>query len=468
MILKFGRLRCIAGFLLFALVLILSAPPSAAAAKYVALAVGVANYDGVGLSKLPSPVKDANAIAAALEQYGFQVYRLLDPDVATFQRGLANFFAAARNADAAVFYYSGHGAQVSGENYLLPLDGMLNSAEALKRDFVTVSALLESLDRTGAHFKFVILDACRNNPFVSGNDIVAPAILASAGLAAQRIPPSTGTLVSFASAPGQVSIDAGKALGFSVYTAAILQVMQDATRIEVHDLTAQTRNLVVKVTRDLPPSPQIPWEQSSLIEPFYFEKAGHGEVVDVLPEIPYQAPSSGFIFPDSDRRVLSPSELAGRNAGELRIARNEIFARRGRVFVSVDLRAYFSQFPWYQPRASEVALSDIEAANVALILEAERSAPPTPIQAAVPARDFVFPDSDRRVLSPAEVARLSPTELRIARNEIFARRGRYFDSEDLKRRFDSFAWYHPYTWNPSLNAIERQNVEIILKAERRR
>lgn len=465
MILQFGRLRWMASLLSSALVLFLATAPSAATPKYVALVVGVAKYNGQGLAELPSPDKDANAIAAALEQYGFQVYRLLDPDVVTFQRGLNDFFAAAQGADAAVFFYSGHGAQVSGENYLLPLDGMLDSVAALKRDFVTVSALLENLDRTGARFKFVILDACRNNPFVSANGMVAAAILASAGLAAQRIPPGTGTLVSFASAPGQVSLDTGSVLGFSLYTAALLAVMQRAERIEVHDLTAQSRNLVVEATRS---HPQIPWEQSSLIEPFYFEKMGHGGVVDVLPEIPYQRPSSGFIFPDSDRRQISPADLAGRSAGELRIARNEIFARRGRIFVGADLRAYFSQFPWYRPRDSEVDLSDIESANVALIFDAERAAPPAPVQARLPTRDFVFSDSDRRPLTAADVAHLSSAELRVARNEIFARRGRYFDSDDLKRRFGSFAWYHPYTWNPDLNDVERGNVEVILNEERRR
>jgi len=81
---------------------------------------------------------------------------------------------------------------------------------------------------------------------------------------------------------------------------------------------------------------------------------------------------------------------------------------------------------------------------------------------------FVFPDSDRRLLTRADVAGLSATQLRMARNEIYARRGRYFKSDDLKQHFESFAWYKPYTWDPTLNAIESQNVQIILDAERRR
>ncbi len=81
---------------------------------------------------------------------------------------------------------------------------------------------------------------------------------------------------------------------------------------------------------------------------------------------------------------------------------------------------------------------------------------------------FIFPDSDRRLLTAAEIARLSPVELRIARNEIFARRGRYFKADDLKQHFSAFAWYHPYTWEPPLNAIEDQNAQMLLNAEQHR
>jgi hypothetical protein len=63
---------------------------------------------------------------------------------------------------------------------------------------------------------------------------------------------------------------------------------------------------------------------------------------------------------------------------------------------------------------------------------------------------------------------LSAIELRVARNEIFARRGRYFNSDDLKQHFGTLGWYRPYTWNPSLNAIEEQNVQMLLNAEQHR
>jgi hypothetical protein len=80
---------------------------------------------------------------------------------------------------------------------------------------------------------------------------------------------------------------------------------------------------------------------------------------------------------------------------------------------------------------------------------------------------FVFPDSDRRLLTAADLSKLSKPELRIAKNEIFARRGRYFEAPDLKARFERYSWYSPTTWNPKLNSIEEANVALIGQFEKR-
>lgn len=107
------------------------------------------------------------------------------------------------------------------------------------------------------------------------------------------------------------------------------------------------------------------------------------------------------------------------------------------------------------------------SAEAEIPLFCTREIPTVPRQSP-PASGFIFPDSDRRLLTAAEISRLSPVELRTARNEIFARRGRYFKSDDLKQHFSAFAWYRPYTWDPPLNAIERQNVQMLLNAEQHR
>lgn len=79
----------------------------------------------------------------------------------------------------------------------------------------------------------------------------------------------------------------------------------------------------------------------------------------------------GMIFPDSDRRLLGPADIAPLSASELRVARNEIYARRGRAFADPNLRRYFAQFDWYNPVAAEVALGRVESANVAFLQQAE-------------------------------------------------------------------------------------------------
>jgi len=81
--------------------------------------------------------------------------------------------------------------------------------------------------------------------------------------------------------------------------------------------------------------------------------------------------------------------------------------------------------------------------------------------------DFIFPDSDTRMLTDADLRALSKDDLRIARNEVFARRGRYFNAPDLTARFSRFAWYVPRSWDPPLNAIESANVALIDQAGKR-
>jgi hypothetical protein len=99
------------------------------------------------------------------------------------------------------------------------------------------------------------------------------------------------------------------------------------------------------------------------------------------------------------------------------------------------------------PRTWEPQLNAIEQANVALLDKAQ------PTNSA--RSDFLIPDSDRRILTASDLKSLSREELRIARNEIFARRGRYFEAADLKSRFERFSWYAPNTWNPKLSSIEQ-------------
>jgi hypothetical protein len=187
-------------------------------------------------------------------------------------------------------------------------------------------------------------------------------------------------------------------------------------------------------------------------------------------------------FKDSSVRYLSPAELQTLSADQLHIARNEIFARRGRFFKDDALRTYFLQFAWYRPHAWEVPLSPVEQANVAAIQSVEEanldSAPssealvaasrgiagPLPAQTKAEIGD-PFADPGRRYLTPEELQGLSADQLAIVRNQIFARRGRYFKDDWLRAYFSQFPWYRPYAWEVPLSPLEQANVKLVQSFE---
>jgi YARHG domain len=200
------------------------------------------------------------------------------------------------------------------------------------------------------------------------------------------------------------------------------------------------------------------------------------------PHIAKAADRAGFLFADSNVRYLTRAELQKLSADQLHIARNEIFARRGRFFKDDGLRAYFSQFPWYRPRAWEIPLGPVETANVALIQSAEQDnvglaqsseAPVAasrgiagPLAASTKAEsDVPFTDPSRRYLTPEQLQGLSADQLAVVRNEIFARKGRYFKDDWLRAYFSQFPWYQPYAWDVPLTPIDQANVKLVQSLE---
>jgi len=450
------------------------------AEKRVALVIGNSTYRFVGT--LRNPGNDARLIATKLRNLGFTLVNggaQLDLDKAGIDRAVQEFGRELKGADVGLLYYSGHGVQVRGANYLVPVDA--NPSREADVDFQALDAqlVLRQMEASGTRLNIVILDACRNNPW-GGRGLRD----LNRGLARMDAP--AGTLIAFATQPGNVAQDGTD--GDSPYAKALAAVI-DQPGLHLFDTFNQVGLAVDRATGH----EQVPWFSSSPINgDFQFASISPGGLIPppkiepvVVPPLPPPGGltpppiepvivqprpplNTGFIFADSDRRRLSMAELSGRSPADLRVGRNEIYARRGRIFDSPDLQAYFSRFPWYQPRFRDVQLSDIESANVALFLEAEKRFAAVTLPSNAQGRsDFIFPDSDRRLLTPADLNGLTPAQLRIARNEIFARRGRIFDSDDLRQRFGSFPWYRPTSKNPSLNAVEQQNVELIQRAEQR-
>lgn len=432
----------------------------AVAEKRVALVVGNSAYQSV--PRLENPRNDALLIADTLGRLGFVLVSggaQVDLDKAQFDSVVQRFGNQLIGADVALFYYAGHGLQVRGTNYLVPVTANPTRETDVDFQMVDVALVLRQMEGAGTKLNLVILDACRNNPF-GGRGLRA----ADGGLAQIRAP--EGTLLSYATQPGNVALDGDD--GHSPYTRALVETMQ-VPGLDV----LQTFNRVGLIVKRATGSSQQPWVSTSPIDgSFYFSGGAAGQVAtaspttSVLPPTVNPAPivpsapraQSDFIFPDSDSRLLTSDDLRGLSKDELRIARNEIFARRGRFFNSPDLTARFGKFSWYVPHTWDPRLNPIEQANVALI---ERTEP------AGSTSDFLIPDSDRRVLAPSDLKKFSKEELRIVRNEIFARNGRYFEAADLRARFERFSWYSPNTWNPKLNPIEQANVALIDQIEKR-
>ncbi|MCP5198152.1 MAG: caspase family protein [Gammaproteobacteria bacterium] len=226
----------------------------------VALVIGNSSY---AFGTLRNPVNDAKLMASTLTKLGFHVMTpLLNGTREQMIRTLIAFGDALEKRGGnsiGVFYYSGHGAQVDGENYLIPSDAILHSNRDLKITAVSAAGVFTEMKRVKNRLNFVILDACRNVPFSrrlgSG----------TGGLSEMYAP--EGTLIAFSTSPGEVAED-GEG-GNSPYTQALTDRLLQPN-VMVERMFRQVRNCVKQATGDQ----QIPWESSSLTGEDYFFNPG--------------------------------------------------------------------------------------------------------------------------------------------------------------------------------------------------
>ncbi|RZL86166.1 MAG: hypothetical protein EOP82_30725 [Variovorax sp.] len=224
--------------------------------KRIALVIGNARYPKVPLS---NPENDARLIAANLRKVGFDVNEQLNVNVLQFRRALREFARRVQEDDAiAVLYYAGHGVQIDGRNYLLPVDINLRDQEEVKDESVDIDELfLSRIEKARSHPRIVILDACRDNPFAGKTRNIRSA----GGLAEMG---ARGTLIAFASAPGAPAED-GPSGRNSVYTKNLAEEMM-VPGLEVEQMFKNVRVKVLRDTRDR----QLPWVNTSLTSNFSF------------------------------------------------------------------------------------------------------------------------------------------------------------------------------------------------------
>ncbi len=231
----------------------------AVAQERIALVIGNSSYETV--SALDNPTRDAELIASTLEQIDFQVTLLIDATQNEMKRALSDFGRSLRNGGAdttGLFYYAGHGVQSFGNNYLLPVDVSLSDAADLDLEGVEAQSVLRQMASARNRTNFVILDACRNNPFADMAEFDSP------GLAEMKAP--TGTFLSYATSPGAVALD-GTGQNSPFTTALVREMTKPGVAVE--QMFKQVRVSVLEQTNGL----QTPWDTSSLTNDFKFVNA---------------------------------------------------------------------------------------------------------------------------------------------------------------------------------------------------
>jgi tetratricopeptide (TPR) repeat protein len=227
--------------------------------RRVALVIGNSAYTNT--TALPNPQNDARLIASSLRKVGFDVNLVIDAGQSEMKRAMLEFGRALRNdATTGLFYYAGHGVQVRGRNYLIPVNASITAEDEIDLEGIDVNDFLRVMNDSKSRVNIVVLDACRNNPFAR-----AFRSAGSGGLAPVQAP--RGTFIAYATAPGQVALD-GENKDNSPYTEALSRAIAEPG-LSLERVFKRTRAEVLKVTGEQ----QVPWETSSITGDFYFRPA---------------------------------------------------------------------------------------------------------------------------------------------------------------------------------------------------
>jgi Caspase domain len=221
----------------------------------VALVIGNAHYKNA--PELANPDNDAEAMAKFLNKAGFEVTSAIDLTQNDMIRVVQDFSSkvSARGPNSvAMVYYAGHGVQLAGENYLVPVDANVSTPNDLTRNSLRLVDLMATLETIPSRLRIVLLDACRNNPFPGVND-------AGRGLAIVDAP--NGSIVGYSTAPGTEALDGSGE--HSPYLQAFLNRANEPN-LPIEQLFKRVRLDVAGSTA----GKQVPWESSSLTSDFYF------------------------------------------------------------------------------------------------------------------------------------------------------------------------------------------------------
>jgi tetratricopeptide (TPR) repeat protein len=239
-----------------------AAPPAAPSAttlvnpgRRVALVIGNGNYRHA--TQLPNPPNDAADISAALRKLGFEVVEGRDLDKRATEDKLREFSRKLAGAKLALFFYAGHGMQVAGRNYLVPIDAKLEQPGDLRLDTIDIADVLAQMEAE-PRVNLVFLDACRDNPLARSFARSLGARSTTVGQGLAMVHSAIGTLIAYATQPDAVALD-GDGRN-SPFTTALLKHIA-TPRLDIGSILRRVRADVITATSQR----QVPWDHSSLI-----------------------------------------------------------------------------------------------------------------------------------------------------------------------------------------------------------
>ncbi len=252
----------------------------AAQERRIALVIGNGAYKS---APLRNPVNDATDIADALRKLGFSVVLRTNADQRTMEESIRKFGKQLRSGGAGLFFFAGHGLQIKGRNYLIPIGAAIESESDVKYESVDAGRVLGKMEDAGNNLNIIILDACRNNPFARSFRAT------DRGLAKMDAP--TGSILAYATAPGSVASDGPGRNG--LYTSALLKLMA-TPGLKIEDVFKQVRIEVAEASG----KKQIPWESSY---------ASSRTFLSFTRSIPMKNRSSCFIVDDIFSKNAKPN-----------------------------------------------------------------------------------------------------------------------------------------------------------------
>ncbi|WP_017968518.1 caspase family protein [Rhizobium leguminosarum] len=290
---KFHHVKRLCAYLLIIAAMLLSIGTAFAAIKEesgrrVALVIGNSVYKT--LPSLPNPANDVEEVASTLRAAGFDVTIGVNVDRIGLEDTVRRFLRSTSNAEAGLIYYSGHGIQVGGQNFLVPVDATLETPYDVETQTMPLDLILNHL-KQNSRVQLIFLDACRNNPFNAQKFWMAEKLEpvgATRGLA--RIDSDLGSLIAFSTEPGQVALDGTGAL--SPYSESFIKRASEPNK-EIRQVLTDVRRDVIAMTN----GKQVPWENSSLMDSFYFIPAPPPPSVESMQQVSVPEGAATTVLP---------------------------------------------------------------------------------------------------------------------------------------------------------------------------